>query len=162
LALERLHAALHLGLREIAAAARAAELQHDGLAVDVGILALRPVIDRLREVADHAGGELAVAAVIERAFALIADLLEIVPVARRIEIAAHLPERNLEIVDAAGLAFHHDAAVERAAAMFEAALQWDLVGLNDLHGFLLCRDIGPRGKTIRCGQNTVTADGWAA
>src|SRR5262245_7247352 len=63
LALERLHAALHLGLREIAAAAGAAELQHDGLAIDVGVLGLRSVIDRLREVTDHAGVELAVAAV---------------------------------------------------------------------------------------------------
>src|SRR5215472_15097113 len=116
------HSGLHLGLREIAAAARAAELQHDGLAGDVGVLALRPVIDRLREIADHAGDELAVATVIEHAFELVTDLLEIVPVAGRVEIAAHLAERELEIVERAGLAFHHDAAVEGAAAMLEAAL----------------------------------------
>src|SRR5262249_13681174 len=116
------HSGLHLGLREIAAAARAAELQHDGLARDLGVLALRPVIDRLREITDHAGDELAVATVVERAFELIADLLEIVPVAGRVEIAAHLTERELEVVERAGLAFHHDAAVEGAAAMLEAAL----------------------------------------
>jgi hypothetical protein len=45
-----------------------------------------------------------------------------VPVAGRVEIAAHLAERELEVVERAGLAFHHDAAVERAAAMLEAAL----------------------------------------
>src|SRR5215472_13480801 len=116
------HSGLHLRLREIAAAARAAELQDDGLAGDVGVLALRPVIDRLWEIADHAGDELAVATVVEHAFELVADLLEIVPVAGRVEIAAHLAERELEIVERAGLAFHHDAAVEGAAAMLEAAL----------------------------------------
>src|SRR5215831_2085348 len=104
---ELAHSGLHLGLREVAAAARAAELQHDGLAGDVGILALGAVIDRLREIA---------------ALELIADLLEIVPMAGRVEIAAHLAERELEIVERAGLAFHHDAAVEDAAAMLEAAL----------------------------------------
>jgi hypothetical protein len=119
---ELTHSGLHLGLREIAAAACAAELQHDSLAGDVGILALRPVIDRLWEITDHAGDELAVATVVEHAVELIADLLEIVPVAGRVEIAAHLTERELEVVERAGLAFHHDAAVEGAAAMLEAAL----------------------------------------
>ena len=119
---ELAHSGLHLGLREIAAAARAAELQHDGLAGDLGVLALRPVIDRLREITDHAGDKLAVATVVEHAFELIADLLEIVPVAGRVEIAAHLAERELEVVERAGLAFHHDAAVEGATAMLEAAL----------------------------------------
>src|SRR5262249_34699913 len=106
------HSGLHLGLREIAAATRAAELQHDRLAGDVGVLALRTVIDRLREIADHAGDELAVATVVERAFELVADLLEIVPVTGRVEIAAHLAERELEVVERTGIAFHHDAAVE--------------------------------------------------
>ena len=147
LALERLHAGLHLGLREIAAAAGAAELQHDGLAGDVGVLALRAVIDRLGEIADHAGRELAVAAVVQHAFELVADLLEIVPVAGRVEIAAHLPERELEIVERAGLAFHHDAAVEDAAAMLQAALERDLVGLDDLHCFLL------RPRPVRTRQD---------
>src|SRR5439155_26145603 len=86
----------------------------------------------------------AVAAVVERAFQLIADLLEVMPVARRIENAAHLPKRELEVVDAARFAFHHDATVEHATAMFEAALERDLVGLNDLHGFLLCRGVRTR------------------
>src|SRR6476660_9314664 len=57
------------------------------------------------------------------------------PVAGRVEIAAHLPERELEIVERAGLAFDHDAAVEDAAAMLQAALERDLVGLDDLHCF---------------------------
>jgi hypothetical protein len=48
-----------------------------------------------------------------------------------------VPERELEIVERAGLAFHHDAAVEDAAAMLQAALERDLVGLDDLHCFLL-------------------------
>src|SRR5207245_207681 len=69
---ELAHSGLHLGLREIAAAARAAELQHDGLAGDVGVLALGAVIDRFREIADHAGEELAVATVIEHALELVA------------------------------------------------------------------------------------------
>jgi hypothetical protein len=107
---------------------------------NVGVLGLRAVIHRLREVADHAGDELAVAAVVEHALELVADLLEIMPVAGRVEIAAHLAERKLEIVERAGLAFHHDTAVEDAAAMLQAALERDLVGLDDLHGFLL----GPR------------------
>src|SRR5262249_24794618 len=119
---ELAHSGLHLGLREIAAAAGAAELQHDGLAGDVRVLALRAVIDRLREIADHAGDELAVPTVLERAFELVAELIEIVPMAGRVEIAAHLAERELEVVERAGLAFHHDAAVEDAAAMLEAAL----------------------------------------
>src|SRR5712691_1660472 len=133
---ELAHSGLHLGLRQVAAAAGAAELQHDGLAGDVRILALRAVMDRLREIADHAGEKLAVAAVVEHAFELVADLLEIVPVAGRVEIAAHLAERELEIVERMRLALQHDAAVERAAAMLEAALERNLVGLNDLHGFL--------------------------
>src|SRR5215472_8877635 len=146
---ELAHAGLHLGLRKVAAAARAAELQHDGLAGDVGVLALGAVIDRLREIADHAGDELAVATIVEHALELIADLLEIVPVAGRVEIAAHLAERELEIVERARLAFHHDAAVKCAAAMLEAALERYLVGLHDLHRFLLCpRPIGPRTETI--------------
>ena len=81
------------------------------------------------------GDELAVAAVVEHAFELEADLLEIVPVARRVEIAAHLAVRELEIVERAGRAFHHDAAVEDAAAMFERALERNFVGLDDLHVF---------------------------
>src|SRR5215467_8279028 len=146
---ELAHSGLHFRLREIAAAARAAELQHDGLAGDVGVLALRAVIDRLREIADHAGDELAVATIVEHALELIADLLEIVPVAGRVEIAAHLAERELEIVERARLAFHHDAAVKCAASMLEAALERYLVGLHDLHRFLLCpRPIGPRTETI--------------
>src|SRR6478735_2670616 len=149
LALERLHAGLHLGLREITAAARAAELQHDGLARNVGVLGLRAVIHRLREVADHAGDELAVAAVVEHALELVADLLEIMPVAGRVEIAAHLAERKLEIVERAGLAFDHDTAVEDAAAMLQAALERDLVGLDDLHGFLL------RPRPFRARQDNV-------
>src|SRR5262249_19576391 len=56
---ELAHSGLHLGLGEIAAAARAAELQHDGLAGDIGVLALRTVIDRLREITNHASDELA-------------------------------------------------------------------------------------------------------
>src|SRR5262249_10565926 len=146
---ERAHSGLHLGLREIAAAAGTAELQHDGLAGDGGVLALRPVINRLREIADHAGDELAVAAIVEHAFELVADLLEIVPVARRVEIAAHLAERELEIVERARLAFHHDAAVKCAAAMLEAALERDLVGLHNLHRFLLRPwPLGRRSETI--------------
>src|SRR5262245_50146554 len=148
LAPELLHAGLDLGLREIARARGAAELQHDGFAVDVRILALRAVVDRLREVADHAGGELAVAAIVEDAFELVADLLEIVPVARRVEIAAHLPERDLEIVERAGRALHHDAAMEDAAAMLEAALERDVVGLHDFHGVSSPsrRDVGAHVK----------------
>src|SRR5262249_31386031 len=104
------------------------------LAVDVGILALRPVIDRLREIADHPRGELAVATVIEHAFELEADLLEIVPMPGRVEVAAHLTERKLEIIERAMLTFEHDAAVERAAGMLEPTLEGNVVGLDDLHG----------------------------
>src|SRR5262249_60463804 len=82
------HSGLHLRLREIAAAARTAELQHDGLAGDVGVLALRPVINGLREIADHAGDELAVAAIVGHAFERVADLPEIVPVGAWGEIDA--------------------------------------------------------------------------
>jgi Mlc titration factor MtfA (ptsG expression regulator) len=70
------------------------------------------------------------------------------PVAGRVEIAAHLAERKLEIVERAGLAFHHDAAVEDAAAMLQAALERDLVGLDDLHCFLL------RPDPVRTRQET--------
>src|SRR5262249_45043434 len=143
------HSALHLRLREIAAAARAAELQDDGLAGDVGVLALRPVIDRLWEIADHAGDELAVATVVEHAFELVADLLEIVPVAGRGEIAAHLAGRELENVGRGGLAFDHDAAGEGDAALLEAGRWRDLVGLHDLHRFLLRPPpLGRRSETI--------------
>src|SRR5260370_610463 len=126
-----------LGSAKLHAGARTSEWQHDGLARDVGILALRPVLDRLREITDHAGDELAVATVVERAFELIADLLEIVPVAGRVEIAGHLTERELEVVERAGLAFHPDAAVECAARMPRAAVYRDLVGCHDLLRFLL-------------------------
>src|SRR5215831_15270238 len=151
---ELAHSDLHLGLREIAAAAGAAELQHDGLAGDVGVLALGTVIDRLREIADHAGDELAVATVVERAFELVADLLEIVPVARRVEIAAHLAERELEIVERMRLTLQHDAAVEDAAAMLEAALEGNFIGLHDLHGFLRGGGRARTPRTIAGRQNT--------
>src|SRR5215472_9262214 len=99
---ELAHSGLHLGLREVAAAARAAELQHDGLAGDVGVLALRAVIDRLREIADHAGNELAVATVVERAFELVADLLEIVPVTGRVESPPIWPNESWKLSSAPG------------------------------------------------------------
>jgi hypothetical protein len=81
-----------------------------------------------------------------------------VPVAGRVEIAAHLAERELEIVERARLALHHDAAVECAAAMLEAALQRDLVGLHDLHCFLLRpRPAGPRTETIHPIEHSLTS-----
>src|SRR5262249_43488445 len=72
------------------------------------------------------------------ALELVADLLEVVAMARGVEVAAHLPERELEVVERVGRALHHDAAVEDAAAMLERALERDVVGLHDFHwGFLL-------------------------
>jgi len=49
------------------------------------------------------------------------------------------PERELEIIERAGLAFHHDAAVEDAAAMLQAALERISSVWTIFHCFLLAR-----------------------
>src|SRR6266568_2275730 len=92
--LQLLHAGLDLPRKQIAAAARAAELQdrgHDRRRVD-----LRAVIHAFRIVAEHAGLERAVLAIVRVAFDHEAILIEIVAVPRSGIIGAELAERKLE------------------------------------------------------------------
>ena len=90
-----------------------------------------------REIADHAGGELAVTREIKRARELEPDLLEIMAVPRRIEIATHLAQRELKVVRRAGLAFHQHPIVDQHALELPIGHRLKLVALNDLHARLL-------------------------
>src|SRR6185312_5876545 len=126
---ERIHRRFHLVARGIAAAAGAAALQHDRERFMV--LGLRPVMNALREVADHAGAERAVAAEAQLAFEHETDLLEIMPMARRVEIGGGAADRELEIIDAALLAFREVAEVERPAAIFETPAPFERITVYD-------------------------------
>src|SRR4029077_20000005 len=95
--------------------------------------ALRPIGCAFREVTDAAGRHLAVAVEIHRAFELDAELIEIVPVPRRGKVALELPDIELEVAERARRAVEQVAVVERAAAMLQAALQFAVVVLDDLH-----------------------------
>src|SRR5262249_32623526 len=100
--LQLLGAGIDLIARQVALAAGAAELQHRG---HRGALrALRAVRRAFGEIADGAGRHLAVAVEIHRAFELDAELVEVVPVPRRGEIALELADIELEVAGAAGAA----------------------------------------------------------
>src|SRR5262245_19171457 len=129
--LELLHAGLHLTRQQVARAAGAAELQHR--AIDLGLVDLRAVVHALRIVAEHAGLERAILAVVRLAFNHKAVLIEIVPVARPGVVGAEPAERELEIARRAWLAFHDGAGMERAAAMLEAAHLGGRFKLDDFH-----------------------------
>ena len=101
------------------------------------VLGLRAVMDAFGEVANHAGAERAVAAEAQLAFKDETDLLEIMPVARRIEIGGGATDRQLEIIDAAFLALGEVAEMERAAAIFEPTTPFERITVYDLHRFLL-------------------------
>src|SRR6185312_13354896 len=132
---ECIHGGFHLVARGIAAAAGAAALQHDR--ARFMMLRLRPVMDTFGEVADHAGAERSVAAEAQLAFQHETDLLEIMPMAWRIEIGGRTADRQLEIVDAAFLAFREVAEMERPAAIFETPAPFERITMDDLHRFLL-------------------------
>ena len=101
------------------------------------VLGLRAVMDAFGEVADHAGAERAVAAEAQLAIEHETDLLEIMPMARRIEIGGGAADRQLEIIDAAFLALGEIAEVEGSAAIFEPATPFERITVYDLHRFLL-------------------------
>src|SRR6185312_8810731 len=117
--------------RQISAAAGTAELQHRGRGA--AVRALRAVRRAFREIAEAAGAHFAVAVEIHGAFELKAKLIEVVPVARRGEIAFKLPDVELKIARRAGRAVEQVPVMERAAAMLQAAFPFDFVGMNDLH-----------------------------
>jgi hypothetical protein len=125
------HALLDFLARQIASAARAAELQHDG--GGVAFAGLRTIGRAFREIADHAGLHHAIAREVEIALELEAELLEVVPMARRDEILVAPSHGELEIVAPAGRAFHQVAEMEHAAAMLQAACPLQLVALYDFH-----------------------------
>src|SRR5262245_20864233 len=134
---ELLHAGAYFGIRQITAAAGAAELKHRRRGNLIRALRLRPVIHALRKVADDSGGHLAVAIKVQRALKADADLLKVVVVARRIEIALRHTNRKLEIVDGPGLTFQQTARMKHSTAVLEAALEWNFIALHDLHVPLL-------------------------
>src|SRR5262249_58640723 len=145
--LELAHPLLYFLARQIARAAAAAELQHDrrrGRAAG-----LRTVGGALREEADHAGRHLAVAGEVEVAFELEAELLEIVPVARRDEVLVIAAHGELRIVARSGRAFHQVAEVEGAAAMLEAAGPRQFVALRDFHQLSPVELLGPHAEEPR-------------
>src|SRR4029450_4607016 len=129
--LELLHSGLHLARQQVARAAGAAELQHR--AIDLGLVDLRARMPAFRIVAEHAGLERAVLAVVGLAFNHEAILIEIVSVPRPRIIGAEPAERELEIARRPGLPFHDRAGVEGAAAMLEATHLGSFFKLNDFH-----------------------------
>ncbi len=131
LVLQRLAARIDLTGGEIAAAARRAELQHEGDR-SVGV-ALWAVGRAFGEIAEAARGHLAVAGEVGDALDLKAELIEIVPVPRRREVALNTAEVELEVAQCAGAAGQQRARMESAAAIFETALPLDFVGMSDLH-----------------------------
>ena len=131
--LELLHPGLDLARQQIAGAAGAAELQHR--AEDVGLVDLRAVRHAFRVVAEHAGLERAVLAVVGLALDHETVLIEIVPVARAGIVGAEPAQRELEIARRARRPLRHGARMERAAAVLEAAHERGIVKLHDFHGF---------------------------
>src|SRR5262249_12567243 len=122
---------LHLARQQIAGAAGAAELQYR--AIDAGLVDLRAVVHAFRIVAEHAGLERPVLAIVGLALDHIAVLVEVVPVAGAGIVGAEAAERELEIARRAGLAFHDGAGMEGAAAMFETAHFGGVFKLYDFH-----------------------------
>src|SRR5262249_22453173 len=129
---ELLHAGLDLARQEIAGAAGTAELQHR--AIDLGLVDLRAVVHAFRIVAEHAGLERTVLAIVGPAFDHVAVLVEIVPMAGAGIVGAKPAERELEIARRAGCAFHDGAGMEGAAAVLEAAHFGGGFKLYDFHG----------------------------
>ena len=127
-----LGAGIDLLARQIAAAAGAAELQHRRDRAAFG--ALRAISRAFRENSrTMPGRHLAVAVEIHRAFDLEAELIEIVPVARRGKIALELADIELEIAERAGRAVEQVPIVKSAAAMLQAAFPFHFIALDDLH-----------------------------
>ena len=88
---------------------------------------MRAIGRAFREIAERAGRHLAVAVEIHRAFELEAELIEIVPVARRGKIALELSDIELKVAQRAGRAVEQVPVVKRAAAMLQAALPFHLI-----------------------------------
>src|SRR5262249_25880140 len=86
-----------LRLGHVAVAAGSGELQHQRR--EIARVALRAVTRALGEISDRASRHHAVAVEAGFALDLKAELIEIVPVARREEIAPRVHQRELEIVD---------------------------------------------------------------
>src|SRR5581483_2791617 len=129
-------------LRHVAVAAGAGELQHESR--EIALVALGAVARPFGEIADGARGHDAVAVEAGLALELEAELIEIVPVARREEIAAGVDERELKIVDRAVLALEQAALDEAALTVAVLALgDGNLFGVDDLHGV-------PPARTRRC------------
>src|SRR5207302_8698199 len=103
---ELLHAGLDLARQEIARAAGATELQHG--AENLGLVDLRAVGHPFRVVAEHAGLERAILAVVGFTLDHEPILIEIVPVPRPGIIGAEPRQRELEV---AGRAGHPSASV---------------------------------------------------
>src|SRR5581483_7208341 len=123
--------------REVAVAAGAAELEHRGHRAALG--GLRAISGALGEIAERARRHLAVAIEIHRAFELKAERIEIVPMARRGEVAVLLADTEVKISRGSRLALEEMPVVERAAAMLQAALPFDLIAVNDFHEFITPR-----------------------
>ena len=98
---------------------------------------LRAVRHALRVIAEHAGLERAILAVVGFALDHEAVLIEIVPVARAGIVGAEPAQRELEIARRAGPAFGHGARMERPAAMLETAHERGVFKLHDFHGWSL-------------------------
>src|SRR5215470_12870308 len=118
---------------EVAAAARAAELQHERERAHAR--ALRSVGRALRKVSDRARRHLSVAVEVELALELIAELIEIVPVARRKEIVGRAHHLQDEVSGGAGLAGGQRAMAKHAlTVLVDADLLRDLISMHDPHG----------------------------
>ena len=129
--LEFLGARLHLLPRQVAAAASAAELQHRRRRAAFRVL--RPVGGALGKIAERTRRHLAVAVEIHRAFELKAELIEIMPVARRGKIALEFADVELEIARCTRRAIEQMPIVECSAAVLQPAFPFDLVGLYEFH-----------------------------
>src|SRR5262249_44050067 len=95
-------AGLHLLLGHVAIAATSAEQQHQRQRAHA--LALRSIVSSFRKVSYDAGRHLSIAIEVELALELIAELIEIVLVARRKEIVGRANHLQDEITGRPGLA----------------------------------------------------------
>ncbi len=129
---ERGMARLELPRAQIALTAGPAELQHQGFAVRPTFL--RPVMDAFGKIADLALVDGQMRPDRDTARDAIADLVEIVPVARRIIFRGLMPDRPGEIVRRAFLAGKQVIDRDTAMAMRQRIVVGpDRIRVNDLH-----------------------------
>src|SRR5262249_24602746 len=145
-------AGLHLLLGHVAIAARAAELQHQRQRAHAR--ALWSIGSAFRKVSDDARRHLSIAIEVELALELIAELIEIVLVARRKEIVGRADHLQDEITGRPGLARCHRAIAEHALpVLVDADLLLDLISVHDFHGVPPVCLLQRRAATLRVAES---------